>query len=97
VSLVKHGIEGAEEITAKMIELRNNPPKEINGEEVVLIEDYQTSIAKNMQSHETHNINLPKSNVLIYYTENGPRSLLDLVGQNRKLNLYQCKFNSQNK
>jgi phosphomannomutase len=88
VSLVKYGIEGAEEITAKMIELRNNPPKEIDGEKVVLIEDYQTSIAKNMQSHETHNINLPKSNVLIYYTEKGTKVAARPSGTEPKIKFY---------
>jgi phosphomannomutase len=88
VSLVKRGMEGAQEIKAKMIELRNNPPKEIDGEEVVLIEDYQTSIAKNMQSHETHNIDLPKSNVLIYYTENGTKVAARPSGTEPKIKFY---------
>ena len=40
VALVKKGIEGAEEIKQKMIDLRDNPLKEIDGEKIVLVEDY---------------------------------------------------------
>lgn len=88
VSLVKHGLEGAEEIKAKMVELRNNPPKEIVGERVVLIEDYLTSQAKNLQSHETHPIDIPKSNVLIYYTENGIKVAARPSGTEPKIKFY---------
>ncbi|MFO7744193.1 MAG: phospho-sugar mutase [Psychroflexus sp.] len=88
VSLVKRGLEGAEEIKAKMVELRNNPPKEIAGEQVVLIEDYSTSEAKNIQSHETHTIDIPQSNVLIYYTENGTKVAARPSGTEPKIKFY---------
>ncbi len=88
ISLVKRGIEGAEEIKQKMISLRENPLKEIAGEQVVLIEDYQTSVAKNMQSHESHPIDIPKSNVLIYYTENGTKIAARPSGTEPKIKFY---------
>jgi phosphomannomutase len=88
VSLVKRGLEGAEEIKEKMIQLRNNPPKEIAGERVVLIEDYSNSQAKNLQSHETHPIDIPKSNVLIYYTENGTKVAARPSGTEPKIKFY---------
>lgn len=88
VSLVKRGLEGAEEIKKKMIDLRENPLKEIAGEQVVLIEDYQTSTAKNMQSHDTYEIDIPKSNVLIYYTENGTKVAARPSGTEPKIKFY---------
>ncbi|MDY2587745.1 phospho-sugar mutase [Winogradskyella aquimaris] len=88
VSLTKKGIEGAEEIKQMMIEARNNPLKEINGEKVVLIEDYQTSISKNLQTLEETTIDIPKSNVLIYYTEEGSKIALRPSGTEPKIKFY---------
>jgi hypothetical protein len=35
-----------EEINQMMINLRENPLKEINGQRVIIVEDYQSSMAK---------------------------------------------------
>ncbi|MHA7843480.1 MAG: phospho-sugar mutase [Winogradskyella sp.] len=88
VSLTKKGIEGAEEIKQMMVDARNNPLKEINGEKVVLIEDYQTSVAKNLQTLEETIIDVPKSNVLIYYTEEGSKIALRPSGTEPKIKFY---------
>lgn len=88
VSLTKKGIEGAAEIKQMMVDARNNPLKEINGETVVLIEDYQTSVAKNLQTQEETAIDVPKSNVLIYYTENGSKIALRPSGTEPKIKFY---------
>jgi len=88
VSLTKKGIEGANEIKQMMIDARENPIKEIAGEKVVLIEDYQLSVSKNIQTHETSNIDIPKSNVLIYYTENGSKIALRPSGTEPKIKFY---------
>ncbi|EDP70222.1 putative phosphoglucomutase [Flavobacteriales bacterium ALC-1] len=88
VSLTKKGIEGAQEIKQMMVDARNNPLKEINGEKVVLIEDYQLSISKNLQTHQETIIDIPKSNVLIYYTENGTKIALRPSGTEPKIKFY---------
>ena len=88
VSLVKRGIEGAAEIKQKMVDLRENPLKEIAGEQGVLVEDYQTTVAINMQSHEKHSIDIPKSNVLISYTENGTKVAARPSGTEPKIKFY---------
>jgi len=88
ISLVKKGIEGQKLIKQKMIDLRNEPLVEICGEKVVLIEDYQTSKAKNLQNHETKDIDIPKSNVLIYYTENGTKIAARPSGTEPKIKFY---------
>lgn len=88
VSLVKKGLTGAEEIKQKMIDLRKQPLSEINGEKVVLIEDYSTSEAKDLQNNETKSIAIPKSNVLIYYTENGTKVAARPSGTEPKIKFY---------
>lgn len=88
VSLVKKGISGAEEIKQKMIDLRNQPLKEIAGEKVVLIEDYECSEATNFQTNETFKLDIPKSNVLIYYTEKGTKVAARPSGTEPKIKFY---------
>ncbi len=88
VSLVKKGIEGAEEIKQIMIDLRNDPPTYLNEEKIVLIEDYQTGISKNLQDHTEKTINSPKSNVLIFYTESGSKIAARPSGTEPKIKFY---------
>ncbi|APG59733.1 phospho-sugar mutase [Christiangramia salexigens] len=88
ISLVKKGIQGEKEIKQMLIDLRENPWQEIDGEKVVLIEDYNSSIAKNVQDHTEHRIDIPKSNVLIYYTENGTKIAARPSGTEPKIKFY---------
>lgn len=88
VSLVKKGISGAEEIKQKMISLRENPLKDVGGSEVIFIEDYQTGKAKNFQTQEESTIDLPKANVLIYYTEDGTKIAARPSGTEPKIKFY---------
>ncbi|GAA3576944.1 phospho-sugar mutase [Snuella lapsa] len=88
VSLTKKGIEGAQEIAQMMIDARENPLTEVNGSKVVKIEDYQSSIAKYMLTGEEQNIDIPKSNVLIYYTEDGTQVALRPSGTEPKIKFY---------
>jgi phosphoglucomutase len=88
ISLTKKGIAGLEEINQMMIDLRENPMKEINGERVVMIEDYQNSTAKNMFTGEIETLNLPKSNVLIYYLEDGSKICARPSGTEPKIKFY---------
>ena len=88
ISLVKKGIEGEMQITQMMIDLRENPLKEVNGEKVVLIEDYQASTTRNLQDHTEGTIDIPKSNVLIYYTEEGTKIAARPSGTEPKIKFY---------
>lgn len=88
ISITKKGKDGAEEIAAMMTQLRNNPLKEIAGERVVFIEDYQSSIATNLFSNETEPLFLPKSNVLIYYLEDGSKICARPSGTEPKIKFY---------
>ncbi|MCM4156527.1 phospho-sugar mutase [Gramella sp. AN32] len=88
ISLVKKGIEGEQEIKQMLIDLRENPWQEIDGEKVVLLEDYKSSVAKDLQNHEERPIDIPKSNVLIYYTENGTKIAARPSGTEPKIKFY---------
>ncbi|UKM64712.1 phospho-sugar mutase [Flavobacteriaceae bacterium GSB9] len=88
VSLTKKGIEGAEEIKQMMTDARNNTLKVINGSKVVKFEDYDLSIRKNMVTGEESAIDIPKSNVLIYYTEDGSQVALRPSGTEPKIKFY---------
>ncbi|NNK70280.1 MAG: phospho-sugar mutase [Flavobacteriaceae bacterium] len=88
VSLTKKGIEGAEEIKNMMKDARKNPLKIVNGSKVIKVEDYQLSVSKNMITSEEKKINIPKSNVLIYYTEDGSKIALRPSGTEPKIKFY---------
>ncbi len=88
ISLTKKGIEGAQEIDQMMIDARNNPLKVVNGSKVVKVEDFQLSIAKNLLSGTETPIDIPKSNVLIYNTEDGSRIALRPSGTEPKIKFY---------
>ncbi|WP_298238829.1 phospho-sugar mutase [uncultured Algibacter sp.] len=88
VSLTKKGIEGAEEIKQMMTDARNNTLKVINGSKVVKFEDYDLSVSKNMITGEEIAIDIPKSNVLIYYTEDGSQVALRPSGTEPKIKFY---------
>lgn len=88
ISLVKKGISGAQEIAQIMKDLRENPLKQIIGQRVVCVEDYQTSEALNLLTNEKENINIPKSNVLIYYLEDGTKIAARPSGTEPKIKFY---------
>ena len=88
ISLTKKGISGLEEIKQMMINLRENPVSEINGQRVVCIEDYQNSTAKNMFTGEIESISIPKSDVLIYYLEDGSKICARPSGTEPKIKFY---------
>lgn len=88
VSLVKKGIDGAEEIKQMMVDLRENPVTSIDGSKVIRLEDYQTSVATDMTTGDKLPIDIPKSNVLIYYTEDGTKIAVRPSGTEPKIKFY---------
>jgi phosphomannomutase len=88
ISITKKGIEGANEIKQMMIDLRENPLKEINGQRVICIEDYQASKGKDFMNNEEFVIHIPKSNVLIYYLEDGSKICARPSGTEPKIKFY---------
>ncbi|KYD09082.1 Phosphomannomutase [Heyndrickxia sporothermodurans] len=87
-SLTLKGKEGTEKIPEILNTFRQNPPTEIAGLRVAAVEDYQMSERKNLLTEETTNINLPKSNVLKYYLEDGSWFCLRPSGTEPKAKFY---------
>ena len=88
VSLVKKGKEGAQEIEQIMKDLRTNPLKEIAGSPVVSIEDYNTSARLDIVNNSSVTLDIPKSNVLIYYTQDGSKIAARPSGTEPKIKFY---------
>ncbi|WP_228235666.1 phospho-sugar mutase [Allomuricauda sp. M10] len=88
ISLTKKGMSGAEEIKQMLKDFKENPVKVVQGSKLLWIEDYNTSTAKNVQTGEEKPINIPKSNVLIYETEDGTRIAARPSGTEPKVKFY---------
>ena len=71
ISITKKGKEGAEEIQAMMNQFRTNAPKTLGGSRIVTIKDYKSGISADTLTGTTEKIDLPASNVLQFFTEDG--------------------------
>ncbi|MFT6934317.1 MAG: phosphoglucomutase [Maribacter sp.] len=88
VSITKKGISGAEEIKQMLKDFKENPVVSVAGSKVKWIEDYNTATAKNVLTGEEKVIDIPKSNVLIYETEDGTRIAARPSGTEPKVKFY---------
>ncbi|NME71765.1 phospho-sugar mutase [Flammeovirga aprica] len=88
ISITKKGMSGAEEIANMMKELRANPPATINGSTVLEMRDYQSSVATDLVSKEECTIDLPKSNVLQFFLEDGTKISARPSGTEPKIKFY---------
>ncbi len=88
VSVVRKGKSGAEEIQQMMTDFRANPPKSLAGSEIVMIKDYQSSVSKNIETGEETVIDLPKSNVLQFFTKDGSKVSVRPSGTEPKIKFY---------
>ncbi len=88
ISIVRKGKAGAEEIQKMMEEYRANPPKQINGSDVVLIKDYLISKEIDKISGKESNIDLPKSNVLQFFLKDGSKISVRPSGTEPKIKFY---------
>ncbi|MDR0969886.1 MAG: phospho-sugar mutase [Lentimicrobiaceae bacterium] len=88
ISLTKKGISGVEEIKDMMENFRKNPPKEIAGSKLVEIRDYKEQIATDLASGKQTKIDLPKSDVLQFFTEDGSKISVRPSGTEPKIKFY---------
>lgn len=88
ISVVKKGKAGAEEIQAIMLDYRNNPPKFINNSEVIAIKDYQKQLHFDLKKGTEERIDLPKSNVLQFFTADGTKISVRPSGTEPKIKYY---------
>ena len=88
LSVTKKGKEGLEEIKQMMVNFRNNPPKEINGSKVSCIKDYLTHETKDLLTGKTELIDLPTSDVLQFFMEDGSKVSVRPSGTEPKIKYY---------
>ena len=88
LSVVRKGKSGAEEIQQMMKEYRSNPPKEIDGEKVIRIDDIKLLTSTNLLTGEKTPIDLPESNVLQFFTEAGNKITVRPSGTEPKIKFY---------
>jgi phosphoglucomutase len=88
ISIYKHGQEGVAEIAAMMENFRKNPPKNLAGEKIVKINDYQSLKSFDVKSDKESVLDLPKSNVLQFYTDGGTKVSMRPSGTEPKIKFY---------
>ena len=71
ISITKKGKTGAEEIKAMMEAYRTNPPVTLGGSKVIKLKDYELQVETDLATNTTKPIELPKSDVLQFVTEDG--------------------------
>jgi phosphoglucomutase len=88
ISITKKGMNGQQEIAAMMEGYRQTPPSMINGVKVATVLDYELQKGTHLQTGETWKINLPKSNVLQFVTEDGSKISARPSGTEPKIKFY---------
>lgn len=87
-SLTLKGKQGAEQIEAILASFRQNPPQKMAGKQVVTAEDYAVSTRTLLTENKEEAIDLPKSNVLKYFLEDGSWFCLRPSGTEPKVKFY---------
>ncbi|MFN2746837.1 phospho-sugar mutase [Bacillus sp. z60-18] len=87
-SLTLKGKEGAEQIAAILSTFREQPPHVIAGKDVVSAEDYLAGKRTLLKENKEEMIDLPKSNVLKYFLEDGSWFCLRPSGTEPKVKFY---------
>ena len=88
ISITKKGMNGQQEIAAMMEGYRKQPPTEIAGSKVVTLLDYQLQLSTNLLTGAQTTIQLPKSNVLQFVTEDGTKISARPSGTEPKIKFY---------
>jgi phosphoglucomutase len=87
-SIVRKGKKGADEIQAMMDNYRTNPPSSIAGKDIVEIKDYQLQVHKLVKEGSEKPIDLPKSNVIQFFLEDGSKITMRPSGTEPKIKFY---------
>jgi phosphoglucomutase len=88
ISVTKKGKTGADEIQKMMVNYREVPPVHINGSKVILVKDYLVLQEKDIVTGREKVIDLPKSNVLQFFLEDGSRISVRPSGTEPKIKYY---------
>lgn len=87
-TLTLKGIDGAEQILKIMTNMRNNPPKELGGNQVLAVRDYKEDTRKDIVTGEVTKTGLPNSNVLYYELSDNAWCCVRPSGTEPKIKFY---------
>ncbi|QCK14849.1 phospho-sugar mutase [Mangrovivirga cuniculi] len=87
-SLTKKGKSGAEEISKMMEDMRKKAPDTLGGIKVIKVSDYLAQESTDLVSGKTTSIDLPKSNVLQFFLEDGSKVSARPSGTEPKIKFY---------
>ncbi|AJD90613.1 phosphoglucomutase [Jeotgalibacillus malaysiensis] len=87
-SITMKGKDGAEKIQSLLTSLRKTPLEEVAGLSVEAQEDYLTSLRRHSKEGAEYKINLPASNVLKYFLEDGSWVCVRPSGTEPKIKFY---------
>lgn len=87
-SITEKGKDGAELIKKMMENYRNNPPKTISGQPVLMMKDYQTRKFYDFEHNTNGIIELPASNVLQFFTADQSKITVRPSGTEPKIKFY---------
>ena len=88
VTQTEKGNEGSIMIREKINSFRKNPPKNIGKSNLRFIYDYEKSSIKDVVSKKLSTIELPKSNLMIFESEDGSRVAIRPSGTEPKIKFY---------
>ena len=88
VSIVREGVEGAQEIKDMMTKMRETDIEKIGNYDVLVFKDVERDIVKNMKTGDVSITGLPKSNVLYYALEDDNWCCIRPSGTEPKIKLY---------
>lgn len=82
------GESGMKHITSIMDSLRSCPPSKLLDSSVIKINDYEKSVSTDIENNITESIDLPKSNVLSFFAEDGSSLIARPSGTEPKIKFY---------
>ncbi len=88
VSIVREGVQGAQEIKDMMTKMRETDIESIGKYKVLVFKDVEKDIVKDMKTGEISKTELPKSNVLYYELEENSWCCIRPSGTEPKIKLY---------
>ncbi len=88
LSITKKGKSGSEEIKQMMADFRHSAPAQIAGSDVVCVKDYSTLLSTDTKTGKAEHIDLPKSDVLQFFTADGSKVTVRPSGTEPKIKFY---------
>ena len=98
ISIKKEGEKGLEEISSIMNNLRSSKKDFIDGSKTITIKDFNSSKTYDLKNNKAFNLDFPKSNVLIFESEDGSTVAARPSGTEPKIKFYisvNCRLSSK--